>query len=260
MSDFIIFSVANNDYALEVSKVDRIDQIPKLTPIPNAHLFIDGLMRYQDNTIKVINFRKMSNNETYDEQMLKLFNQVITDHKNWVEALERSLREKVPFTLALDPHLCRLGKWIYSYQTHDTEISAIIRALIPIHAQLHETGARLLQECDGKDDAILACFNKEIINGVYLETMSLLGKMIQKNSEISAHSQKLLMYRSDEGLFAIKVDGIKDIVALDDTQIKPYSHQVKVGTCLHTRGVVEYKKSLVVVIDSVRLPDEEEVA
>jgi len=140
VSDFIIFSVANNDYALEVSKVDRIDHIPKLTPIPNSHPFIDGLMSYQDNTLKVVSFRKM------------------------------------------------------------TEV---------------------------------------------------------KGEEPPLNSQKLLIYRSKEGLFAIKVDGIKDIVALEDRDIKSYSHQVKVGSCLQTRGVVEYKKSLVVVIDSVRLPDEE---
>ncbi len=58
MSDFIIFSIAVSDYALEVSKIDRIDQIPKLTPIPNAHPFIDGMMSYQDNTLKVVRFSK----------------------------------------------------------------------------------------------------------------------------------------------------------------------------------------------------------
>jgi len=141
VSDFIIFSIGVSDYALEVSKVERIDQIPKLTPIPNAHEFIDGMMSYQDNTLKVIDFRKM------------------TDAKS----------EEPPLV-----------------------------------------------------------------------------------------SQKLLIYRANGGLFAIKVDGIKDIIALDDADIKSYSHQVKVGACLHTRGVAEYKKSLVVVIDKVSLPDEEE--
>ena len=142
MSDFIIFSIGVSDYALEVSNVERIDQIPKLTPIPNAHPFIDGMMSYQEHTLKVIDFRKM---------------------------------------------------------TED------------------------------------------------------------KSEEPPLFSQKLLIYRANGGLFAIKVDGIKDIIALDDADIKSYSHQVKVGACLQTRGVVEYKKSLVVVIDKVRLPDEEEV-
>jgi len=142
MSDYIIFTMGVSDYALEVSNIDRIDQIPNLTPIPNAHPFIDGLMTYQGHTAKVINFRKMTN-----------------------------------------------------IQTEEPPLS----------------------------------------------------------------TQKLLIYRSSDGFFAIKVDAIRDIIALDDAQIKPYSHHVKVGACLRTRGVVEYKKSLVVVIDSVNLPEDEVV-
>ncbi|MDD4854445.1 MAG: chemotaxis protein CheW [Sulfuricurvum sp.] len=259
-SDYIIFTIGESSYALEVGKIDRIDQVPHLTPIPNAHPFIDGLMTYQSLTAKVINFRKMTNMQTHENQILELFNQVIKDHQNWVAALETSLREGVPFTLALDPHLCRLGKWIYSYQAHDPEVLAIVRALLPVHAQLHEMGAKLLQQCTGDTEAALVCYSKEIVNGIYIETMRLLGEMVRKSIEISSQIQKLLIYRNGDGFFAIKVDAIRDIVALDDVQIKPYSHHVKVGACLRTRGVVEYKKSLVVVIDSVNLPKNEEVA
>ena len=48
---------------MDVSNIERIDQIPALTPIPNAHAFVDGMMMYQDNTLKVINFRKMTNTQ-----------------------------------------------------------------------------------------------------------------------------------------------------------------------------------------------------
>lgn len=256
-SDYIIFTIAQRDYALEVSHIDRIDQIPHLTPIPKAHPYIDGLMTYQNLTAKVINFRKMTNLQTHEDQMLELFNQVIKDHQNWVVALEISLRDSVPFKLALDPHLCRLGKWIYSYQAHDPEVLAIIRALIPVHAQLHESGAKLLLQCTGDTEATLECYRNEIVNGVFVDTMRLLGEMVRKSTEISSQTQKLLIYRSGDGFFAIKVDAIRDIIALDEGEIKPYAHNVKVGACLHTRGVIEYKKSLVVVIDSVTLPIEE---
>lgn len=256
-SDYIIFTIAQRDYALEVSHIDRIDQIPQLTPIPNAHPYIDGLMTYQNLTAKVINFRKMTNLQTHEEQMLELFNQVIKDHQNWVVALEGSLRDGVPFKLALDPHLCRLGKWIYSYQAHDPEVLAIIRALIPVHAQLHETGAKLLLQCTSDTEVTLECYRNEIVNGVFVDTMRLLGEMVRKSTEISSQTQKLLIYRSGDGFFAIKVDAIRDIIALDEGDIKPYAQNVKVGACLRTRGVIEYKKSLVVVIDSVTLPIEE---
>jgi len=261
MSDYIIFGIGQSDYALDVSSVDRIDQIPKLTPMPNAHPFIEGLMTYQDHTLKVVSFRKMTKVTPHEEQMLAFFNQVIQGHHNWVNALETSLREGTPFKLALDPHLCQLGKWIYSYQAHDPEVLAIIRALIPVHARLHETGAELLQCNAVNHEEAMQRYTKEIVNGIYVETMRLLGEMVRKSAEVSMHSQKILIYRtqqgSDGGMFALKVDGIKDIIAIDDAMIKAYSHQAKVGTCLQTRGVIEYKKSLVVVIDAVKLPDDE---
>ena len=140
MSDYIIFTIDQAHYAMDVSNIERIDQIPVLTPIPNAHAFVDGMMMYQDNTIKVINFRKMTN------------------------------------TQGVEPSIA---------------------------------------------------------------------------------SQKLVIYRDKNGLFAIKVDSIKDITAFDDSSIKPYSHTVTVGQSLYTRGVVEYKQSLVVVIESVSLPHDE---
>lgn len=140
MSDFIIFTVNEAHYALDVTNVERIDQVPLLTPIPNAHSFVDGIMMYQDNTLKVINFRKMTN-------------------------------------------------------------------------------------APGEEPAL--------------------------------SSQKLLIYRDKKGLFAIKVDTIKDITAFDASSIKPYAHCVTVGQYLLTRGVVEYKQSLAVVIDSVELPHDE---
>lgn len=140
MSDYIIFTINEAHYAMDVSNIERIDQIPALTPIPNSHAFVDGMMMYQDHTLKVINFRKMSN------------------------------------TRGIEPPIA---------------------------------------------------------------------------------SQKLLIYRDKNGLFAIKVDTIKDITAFEDSSIKAYSHTVSVGQHLFTRGVVEYKQSLVVVIESVALPRDE---
>jgi two-component system chemotaxis response regulator CheV len=61
VSDYIIFTIGEAHYALDVSHIERIDQIPPLTPMPNAHPFVEGMMMYQDNTLKVINFRKMTN-------------------------------------------------------------------------------------------------------------------------------------------------------------------------------------------------------
>lgn len=258
MSDYIIFTIDQAHYALEVSKIERIDQVPALTPIPHSHPSIDGIMMYQDRTAKVVNFRKMTNVISHEDQILALFNQVIKDHQMWIGALKTSLEEGTPFSLALDPYKCRLGKWLYGYTTHDTEVLAILRRLIPVHSRLHETGAELLAQADkGDRQGALNRYHDEVLGEILKGTMDELNMMLSKAHDISSHSQKLLIYRTQSGFFAIKVDGIKDITVFDDKEIKGYSHNVQVGECLQTKGVVEYKQLLVVVIESVILPHDE---
>lgn len=59
MNDYIVFTVGENYYTVPVEMVQRIIQVPELTPIPNAHETIDGMMSYEFKVIKVLNFRKM---------------------------------------------------------------------------------------------------------------------------------------------------------------------------------------------------------
>lgn len=63
MRDYIIFTVGENGYALAVDQVERISPISQLTPIPNAHPFVDGMMLYQNQAIRVVDFQKMTNME-----------------------------------------------------------------------------------------------------------------------------------------------------------------------------------------------------
>lgn len=58
--DYIIFAVGENHYALAVDQVERITPLTQLTPIPTVHPFVDGMLLYQNQTIKVVDFRKMT--------------------------------------------------------------------------------------------------------------------------------------------------------------------------------------------------------
>jgi len=69
--DFIIFTVGKSSYAIAVDQIERISMIPHLTPIPNSHLFVDGMMLYQNQTIKVVNFRKMIGMEGSEEALIR---------------------------------------------------------------------------------------------------------------------------------------------------------------------------------------------
>lgn len=67
MEDYIVFTVGENYYALEVASIQRIIQVPAVTPIPNAHPMVEGMMSYEDRVIKVVSFRAMMGMERYKD-------------------------------------------------------------------------------------------------------------------------------------------------------------------------------------------------
>lgn len=67
MEDYIVFSVGDNYYALSVASIQRIIQVPAVTPIPNAHSMVDGMMSYEDRVIKVVSFRAMMGMDSFVE-------------------------------------------------------------------------------------------------------------------------------------------------------------------------------------------------
>lgn len=67
MEDYIVFTIGDNYYALDVASIQRIIQIPALTTIPNAHAMVEGMMSYEDRVIKVVSFRAIMGMENFEE-------------------------------------------------------------------------------------------------------------------------------------------------------------------------------------------------
>lgn len=258
MRDYLIFKVGENGYALPVDQVERISSIPYLTPLPNGNPYIDGVMLYQNKSTKVVNFRKITDLPPHETEIAKTFVQVKKDHEIWVESLAHAIGSGEDFKLTTDPHACRLGRWLDSYSTHDPEVLAILRHLMPIHAQLHETGKKILAIRREEPETAYKMLQEEI-SAIYTQTTAQLERMLHKAEDISANMQKLLIYHSTEGFIAIKVDKIDDIIALDESTIKPYAKSVEIGAYLETQGIIEHKKRLIVVVKMIKLPDEEAV-
>lgn len=255
-TDYIVFAIGNNAYAIDVANVERIIQIPKVTPVVNAHRYVDGMIVYQGKTTKILNFRKASGMKSQEEELEAIFKQVKVDHQNWVESLTRSIEEGSEFKLTTDPHACRLGKWLDSYSTHDPEVIAMLQALMPVHARLHETGKEMLSLRRNDPEMVRAMLQTHIAP-IYAQTIGYLDGMIRRSEEFSRYQQKLVIYHGGGESIAVKVDGIDDIALLDDAVIKQYDHAQIIGGCLRTRGVVEHKGKLVIVVESIALPHEE---
>ena len=51
------------------------------------------------------------------QKLIQLFTEKEKDHHDWLNALEESIVDGVPFTKAKDPHQCAFGKWYDKFQT-----------------------------------------------------------------------------------------------------------------------------------------------
>ena len=72
MTSLIIFNVGSNNYAINIDNVQRIIHAKELTPIPNSHKYIDGMMSYEDSVIKVLNFRKLIGLAPHEEDFMEV--------------------------------------------------------------------------------------------------------------------------------------------------------------------------------------------
>ena len=68
MIDLIVFNVGSNRYALNIENIQRIIQVVELTDIPNANKLIDGMISYEHNVLKVLNFRKLIGLEPHEDE------------------------------------------------------------------------------------------------------------------------------------------------------------------------------------------------
>ncbi|MCK9371842.1 MAG: chemotaxis protein CheW [Sulfuricurvum sp.] len=253
MKDYIVFTVAGNHYAIEVASIERIVQTPPITAIPNAHPYIDGMMSYERRVTKVVNFRKMTDLPTHEAELIAVFTQVKQEHEVWEKALRDAIMNGTEFHLTTDPHGCRLGKWLDHFSTHDSDILAILKQLRSVHSRLHELGKELLLLCQKDSEAAKEMLKQEM-GTVFENTIRSLDKMISACGTISGHSQKMLIYRNGENLFAIKVDTIEDMTSIDASMMKEVDSANRFEEFLETSGVVEMDEKLVNVIKSVSLP------
>ncbi|MBV5320426.1 MAG: chemotaxis protein CheW [Sulfuricurvum sp.] len=253
MKDYIVFTVGSNYYALDVSCIERIIQIPSITIIPNSHPCIDGMISYENRVVKVVNFRKMTGMGSYEEEMSGFFTEEKNNLAQWVKALFEAVELENDFHLSTDSHSSKLGEWLNRYNSHDTEILAILKRLRSLHSKLYEIAreALALKESDSKGSLELI---RHHVNLIFPAIAGELENMVEKSQSISQHLQKLLIYHENENYFAIKVDTIQDIVVIQSSMLKEVERSTKLLSFTETSGVVEIGERLVNVIKSVILP------
>jgi chemotaxis signal transduction protein len=253
MEGLIIFKIAESSYAIDINSVQRIVQATELTPIPNSNDLIDGMMSYEDSVIKVLNFRKLVNTQTYDEYLIELFNSLKLQHKEWIDALKNSVRTSTAFQKTTDPHVCELGKWIGNFTSYDDNISDILKNLNSYHKALHVSAIEVLDVAKSDNQKAIELIETKV-QDIYNHTMGYIDTFIAQFSQVADSLQKLLFYSNGVQRFAIKVDEIIDIAHVESSKIDSAKDESSISEYLDILGVIELNGTLVNIIKDVRLP------
>ena len=251
MIDLIVFKVEENSFALNIDNVKRIIQARELTIVPNSSPLIDGIMSYEKNVIKVLNFRKLVGLSSYEEELFKFFEHIKVDLQEWVEMLKNSIENGTDFTKSTNPNSCEFGKWLNSFNSYSEQLEEIVEHLRQNHKELHELGRHLLklQEKDPKQAQNI--FHENVFQ-VYKNMLGYFKKLMAQIDSIANGLQKLIIYETDEKVFAIKVDKIEDIDHIDETATM--NNNDKSYSDMEILGIIDINKVLVSVIKSIKLP------
>lgn len=152
----ILIRLEQRLFAVPADLVEAMMQLPGLTPVPGQGACMRGLMQFREKVIPLVDLRRCANLETSSEQDLALqtlLEERIQDHRNWLGELEASVLEKRAFTGALDPNLCKLGRWLNSLEARELTVRTQLQRIRSAHASLHAVATQVIESVQaGRED------------------------------------------------------------------------------------------------------------
>lgn len=160
---WLTFKLGDGVYAIKSHVVKAIVHHPgNITSMHDVPSHIKGIMNFRGKVIPLLDMRTLfgmlSTEEEYANfrDMLQARKQ---DHIHWVEALEKSVEDKVEFKLATDPHKCAFGRWYDHFKSDSEMVNFHLQKIDRPHKALHAS-AKALQDCTHQHDL---CKRKECV-------------------------------------------------------------------------------------------------
>lgn len=253
MKSFVVFSVLDQDFAIDIECVQRILPAQPLTKMPEEGEHIDGMFQYEDEILKVVSFRHLIGEKSYAQELRELFPDLKNQHKDWLDALIQSVEEGTPFVKTTDPHACHLGKWIDSFHPENIEITEIMKDLSFHHQRLHNSAIDVLEKRETcADDAHQ--WIEDNVHDIYKNTLSYLGQIADKSDEVAVDLQRCLIVNGvEENTFGVNIDSVEDIVHVEESSLHKASELQSIGEFMSIDSILEHDGKLVTIIKDITI-------
>lgn len=206
------FWIGDELFAIDIANILSITQdLDSLLKTPVKSKGLTGIINYLGNPVAVYNFAEMLSIPSTRElktELVDLLDAREKDHVDWIDALEKSLKEDVPFEKPRDPHLCAFGKWYDKFETRDEALAEIMTRFDVPHKKIHALADDLLglKEKDKLDEAL------EKLHTARITTLNYLKKYF-------SHARNQIQDSLHTVVINITNDGSKPVVALQIDEI-----------------------------------------
>jgi len=220
----IVVDIGGELYSVNSSNISGIVQLQDYRTLPNTPEAVRGMFHYRDTAVVLIDMRAMMDVGSLATQYAE-FCQMIDDrkqdHVRWVNALERTVHQREPFTLATDSHQCALGKWCDQFHSEIGEVNLQLNRLADPHAALHHSAVTILEVMRDGDDQQhqqkIDTIYQRVKTGYMPEVLSLLDEMKEIfRTSVFREMVLLLNGRETVGLIVDKVLSVEDLYPVSD--------------------------------------------
>lgn len=211
---WVLVDIAEIIYAIPCYAVLSLEQLSKITPLPNSPVEVRGVVNFRGKIIELIDTRVLLNSKSIDKEIKEFCEMMdcrLQDHLNWINTLQDCILNGKEFTLTTDPHKCAFGKWYDNFKTNDSILTFELAKFDKPHKTIHQIGLVAVEmlKNNNTDDAI------DLINmtkNVELQQMIHLFTDVKKAYANSRREILVVLGETEQNAISISVD---EIVAIE---------------------------------------------
>jgi len=253
---WVIFILHNQKFAFSVNDVREMLAMQKIITVPDNPSYFRGVTNLRNQVLPVVDLRKKMGMQGLAEEMDELVEMLVQreeEHKQWIDELEASVREKRPFKLTTDPHQCAFGKWYDSFRTDNLVLEFCLKKFDEPHKRIHEVGNTV---CDYVNRNDFGSALELIGQTKNLALAEMIGLFRETRSILKGTNREILMVLDKKGTrVCVSVDAIDSVERIHESSIdeKPAAVSFADNSCITGIGKRRGNSELVHLLDVEKL-------
>jgi purine-binding chemotaxis protein CheW len=248
---YLVFSVKGIEFAIPVNSVREMIPLPAVVPIPDSPPWMRGVVNLRNETFKLVDFRVRVDMPSLYEERESIIRELETreqEHKDWVDELEKAVRENASFHGETDPHKCNFGRWYDNFESSNATVMLELKKFDEPHKMIHSTAQEALKLVqNGKQEEALQLIEQRR-NGELARLVTLFDNLKQHLRD--EQKEVIVLLNTADDRFAISVDYVEavEVVRSADEKTLANFQQKKDGFVHYSKVALRAKEDSIVYI------------